>query len=332
MTQSTRPTARSTDWSCSKRKLWLTGRFAATRLGDRLDGPARVSDEARASRCRQGALSVWFYAPYGDRLYGKFVSPSIVEIRGLSKQYGAFSALSELDLDVPRGELFALLGPNGAGKTTTMRMLMGILKASAGSARINGLDCFRDRVAVKRLVGFLPDEPVFHDYLRGIEIIRFVGGMHGLSASEINQRAWPLIERIELSDATEEYAVNYSRGMKKKLGLVCSLLHEPELLILDEPTSGLDPIATRGLNALLLEKVHAGMTVLLSSHLLDQVQRLCRRMAIISRGRLAAVGTLEELRQRANAESSLEEIFFAVAAEAGARATSSQPELPSPES
>jgi len=111
------------------------------------------------------------------------VSSSIVEVRGLSKQYGAFSALSELDLDVPRGELFALLGPNGAGKTTTMRMLMGILKASAGSARINGLDCFRDRVAVKRLVGFLPDEPVFHDYLRGIEIIRFVGGMHGLSAS-----------------------------------------------------------------------------------------------------------------------------------------------------
>ena len=260
------------------------------------------------------------------------MSSSIVEVRGLSKQYGAFSALSELDLDVPRGELFALLGPNGAGKTTTMRMLMGILKASAGSARINGLDCFRDRVAVKRLVGFLPDEPVFHDYLRGIEIIRFVGGMHGLSASEINQRAWPLIERIELSDATEEYAVNYSRGMKKKLGLVCSLLHEPELLILDEPTSGLDPIATRGLNALLLEKVGAGMTVLLSSHLLDQVQKLCRRMAIISRGRLAAVGTLEELRQRANAESSLEEIFFAVAAEAGAQAASSQPELPSPES
>jgi ABC-2 type transport system ATP-binding protein len=237
----------------------------------------------------------------------------MIEIRGLTKKYAAFSALADLDLDVPRGELFALLGPNGAGKTTTMRMLMGILKPSSGSARINGLSCFEDRVEVKRLVGFLPDEPVFHDYLRGIEIIRFVGGMHGLSAAEIEARAWPLIERIELSDATSEFAVNYSRGMKKKLALVCALLHEPRLLILDEPTSGLDPIATRRLNELLLERVHAGMTVLLSSHLLDQVQKLCHRMAIISGGRLAAVGTLDELRQRATAESSLEEIFFAVA-------------------
>jgi ABC-2 type transport system ATP-binding protein len=247
---------------------------------------------------------------------GGTVGSSIVEVRGLTKTYGQFTALSELSLDVPRGELFALLGPNGAGKTTTMRMLMGILKPSAGTARIDGLSCFEDRVAVKRVVGFLPDEPVFHDYLRGIEIIRFVGGMHGLSAAEIQARAWPLLERIELADATNEYAVNYSRGMKKKLALVCALLHEPKLLILDEPTSGLDPIATRSLNELLLERVRDGLTVLLSSHLLDQVQKLCRRMAIISAGRLAAVGTLDELRQRAHAESSLEEIFFAVATEA----------------
>jgi ABC-2 type transport system ATP-binding protein len=234
-----------------------------------------------------------------------------VEVRGLTKTYGQFTALSELSLDAPRGELFALLGPNGAGKTTTMRMLMGILKPSAGTARIDGLSCFDDRVAVKRLVGFLPDEPVFHDYLRGIEIIRFVGGMHGLLPAEIQARAWPLLERIELADATNEYAVNYSRGMKKKLALVCALLHEPKLLILDEPTSGLDPVATRSLNELLLERVRDGLTVLLSSHLLDQVQELCRRMAIISAGRLAAIGTLDELRQRAHAESSLEEIFFA---------------------
>jgi ABC-2 type transport system ATP-binding protein len=256
------------------------------------------------------------------------VGSSIVEIRGLTKKYGGFSALSDLDLEVRRGELFALLGPNGAGKTTTMRMLMGILKPSAGTACISDLNCFEDRVAVKRLVGFLPDEPVFHDYLRGIEIIRFVGGMHGLSAAEVEARAWPLIERIELADATHEFAVNYSRGMKKKLGLVCALLHEPQLLILDEPTSGLDPIATRRLNELLLEKVHAGMTVLLSSHLLDQVQKLCLRMAIISGGRLAAVGTLEELRLRATAESSLEEIFFAVANESSANAAVSTPRSP----
>jgi ABC-2 type transport system ATP-binding protein len=240
---------------------------------------------------------------------------SIVEVRNLTKRYGEFTAVSGLDLDVPRGELFALLGPNGAGKTTTMRLLMGILKPSGGTARIDGRSCFDDRVEVKRLVGFLPDDPIFHDYLRGIEIIRFVGGMHGLSASEIEARAWPILERIELADATDEYAVNYSRGMKKKLALTCALLHEPKLLILDEPTSGLDPIATRSLNELLLEKVQGGTTVLLSSHLLDQVQKLCHRMAIISSGRLAAIGTLDDLRKRATAESSLEDIFFAVANE-----------------
>jgi ABC-2 type transport system ATP-binding protein len=243
-------------------------------------------------------------------------STPIVEIRRLTKRYGDFTALAGLDLDVPCGELFALLGPNGAGKTTTMRLLMGILKPTDGTARIDGLDCFADRVEVKRRVGFLPDEPIFHDYLRGIEIVRFVGGMHGLSSSEIDRRAGALLERLELADVTEEYAVNYSRGMKKKLALVCALIHEPKLLILDEPTSGLDPIATRSLNEMLVEKSRSGTTVLLSSHLLDQVQKLCHRMAIIRAGRLAAVGTLEELRRRAAADSTLEEVLFAVAAEA----------------
>jgi ABC-2 type transport system ATP-binding protein len=241
------------------------------------------------------------------------VPSPIVAIQGLTKSYGAFTAVLDLDLDIAPGELFALLGPNGAGKTTTMRLLMGILRPSRGTARIDGRDCFADRIEVKRLVGFLPDEPVFHDYLRGMEIIRFVGKMHGLTSVEIDARAWPLLEQMGLADATDEYAVNYSRGMKKKLGLVCALLHEPKVLILDEPTSGLDPIGTRRLHELLREKVRSGTTVLLSSHLLDQVERLCERMAIISDGRLAAVGTLEELRRRGTAESSLEEIFFAVA-------------------
>jgi ABC-2 type transport system ATP-binding protein len=244
------------------------------------------------------------------------VDAAMIETRGLTKRYGDFAAVKSLDLDVPRGELFGLLGPNGAGKTTTMRLLMGILKPTEGTARIDGLDCFGDRVEVKRLVGFLPDEPIFNDYLRGIEIVRFAGGMHGLSAAEIESRAWPLLERLDLHEVTDEYAVNYSRGMKKKLALVCALIHEPKLLILDEPTSGLDPIATRGLNDMLAEKSRAGTTVLLSSHLLDQVERLCHRMAIIHRGRLAAVGTLDELRKRVAGESSLEEVFFAVAREA----------------
>jgi ABC-2 type transport system ATP-binding protein len=236
----------------------------------------------------------------------------LLEIHALTKRYGEFTAVAGLELEVGRGQLFGLLGVNGAGKTTTMRMLMGILRASSGSARIDGRDCFQDRVEVKRLVGYLPDEPAFQDYLRSGEIVRFVGQMHGLSGTEIVRRAAPLVERLSLGDAMDEFAVNYSRGMKKKLALVCALLHEPVLLILDEPTSGLDPIAMRRLDEVLRARVDAGMTVLLSSHQLDHVQSLCGRIAILSAGRLAAVGTLEELRLRASADSSLEDVFFAV--------------------
>src|SRR6266446_7733524 len=131
---------------------------------------------------------------------------SLVEIKGLSKTYGAFEAVKNVDLSVSYGQIFALLGPNGAGKTTTIRMLMGILAPTSGSARIDGLDCFRDRVEVKRRVGYLPDEPVFYDYLRGSEIIRFSGEMHGLSRGEIEARSRPLMEQLELTDALEEFA------------------------------------------------------------------------------------------------------------------------------
>ena len=240
------------------------------------------------------------------------IGEPVLEIRALTKRYGDFTAVDGLELSVERGEMFGLLGVNGAGKTTTMRMLMGILRASAGSARIAGLDCFQDRVEVKRLVGYLPDEPAFQDYLRGGELVRFVGEMHGLAGAEIERRAAPLIERLSLGDAMDEFAVNYSRGMKKKLALLCALLHDPLLLILDEPTSGLDPIAMRRLDELLRARVASGMTVLLSSHQLDHVQSLCGRSAILSAGKLAAVGTLDELRTRASADSSLEEVFFAI--------------------
>src|SRR4051794_35938687 len=127
----------------------------------------------------------------------------VVDTQHLGKRYGDFQAVADLTLRVDRGVLFALLGPNGAGKTTTIRMLMGILQPSAGSARIGGLDCFADRVEVKRRIGYLPDEPIFYDYLRGREILRFVGQMHGLSKQQIADRSSPLLERLELTDATE---------------------------------------------------------------------------------------------------------------------------------
>ena len=169
----------------------------------------------------------------------------------LSKQYGSFSAVRDLTFSVERGEVFGFLGPNGAGKTTTIRMLMGILVPSGGRATIDGLDCQLDRVEVKRRVGYLPDSPIFYDFLRGREILEFVGEMHGQSRGDARRNASRLLEELALGEAEEEYAVNYSMGMKKKLGLACALIHDPSVLILDEPTNGLDPRAAREVQVLL---------------------------------------------------------------------------------
>ena len=234
----------------------------------------------------------------------------LVSIRALVKRFGGFTAVDGLSLDIPSGCLFALLGPNGAGKTTTIKLLMGLLKPSEGSVTVAGLDAFNDSVQVKTQVGYLPDEPVFYDFMRGREIIRFCGEMRGLPAALIEERSTALAGRLQLTGALEEFAENYSRGMKKKLGLICAMMHEPPLLILDEPTNGLDPHSTVVLHALMKETVAAGRTVFFSTHLLDQAERLCDRVAIVRGGSIAAEGTLDELRGRFGTDRSLEQLFF----------------------
>src|SRR5262249_52821660 len=169
----------------------------------------------------------------------------MIEFRQLRKTYGEFVAVGGLDLAIDKGEVFGFLGPNGAGKTTTIRMMMGILVPTSGSVIIDGLDCQSDRVEVKRRVGYLPDNPIFYDYLRGREILSFVGEMHGQSRAEAERNAAGLLGDLALDDAAEDFAANYSTGMKKKLGLACALIHDPAVLILDEPTNGLDPRASR---------------------------------------------------------------------------------------
>ena len=175
-----------------------------------------------------------------SRAYGPMIS-----FHHLRKDYGAFTAVCDLTLDIGAGEVFGFLGPNGAGKTTTIRIMMGILVPTSGSVTIDGRDCQRDRVEVKRRVGYLPDNPMFYDYLRGREILVFVGEMHGLDRREAETRAERLLHDLRLEDAAEDYAVNYSTGMKKNLGLACALIHDPPVLVLDEPTNGLDPRAAR---------------------------------------------------------------------------------------
>jgi ABC-2 type transport system ATP-binding protein len=230
----------------------------------------------------------------------------------LGKNYGEFAAVRDLNLTVGQGEVFGFLGPNGAGKTTTIRMMMGILVPSSGRITIEALDCQKDRVEVKRRVGYLPDNPIFYDYLRGREILEFVGEMHGLARGEAQRRAGALLDEFALDDASEEYAVNYSMGMKKKLGLACALIHDPSVLILDEPTNGLDPRASLEVQERLRASAARGKTIFLSTHLLDMAERLCGRVGIIDKGALVAVGPLQELQEKVVPGGSLEEVFLKV--------------------
>jgi ABC-2 type transport system ATP-binding protein len=236
----------------------------------------------------------------------------MIAFQHLGKNYGEFTAVRDLDFSVESGEVFGFLGPNGAGKTTTIRMLMGILVPTSGRITVDGLDCHKDRVAVKRRVGYLPDNPLFYDFLRGREILEFVGEMHGLSRGEARSRAGMLLGDFGLDDAAEEYAVNYSTGMKKKLGLACALIHDPAVLILDEPTNGLDPRASHEVQERLLHAAARGKTIFLSTHLLDMAERLCGRVGIIDKGRLVAVGPLRELKDKVVPGGSLEEVFLKV--------------------
>ena len=236
----------------------------------------------------------------------------MISFHHLRKDYGSFTAVRELTLHIGKGEVFGFLGPNGAGKTTTIRIMMGILVPTSGRVAIDGLDCQRDRVEVKRRVGYLPDNPMFYDYLRGREILIFVGEMHGLARREAEARADRLLHDLRLEDAAEDYAVNYSTGMKKNLGLACALIHDPPVLVLDEPTNGLDPRAARDVQERLRLAAAQGKTIFLSTYLLDMAQRLCSRVGIIDRGDLVAAGPLAELQDKLVPGGSLEEVFLKV--------------------
>jgi ABC-type multidrug transport system ATPase subunit len=188
---------------------------------------------------------------------------------------------------------------------------MGILKATEGKLTIGGLDAFEDRVEVKRLIGFLPDEPVFYSYLSGLEVLELSAAMHGLNVDEAMARIAPLRVKLRLVEDINNYAEDYSRGMKKKLGLLLALLHQPKLLVLDEPTNGLDVESTRLFYDLISEIAAQGTTVLFSTHLMDHVTRLCSHAVIINEGKIAAKGSLEELRTACGQES-LEDIFVSL--------------------
>ena len=237
----------------------------------------------------------------------------MIETVGLGKRFGDKAAVHDLNLRVEAGEVMGFLGPNGSGKTTTIRLLMGLLRPSAGRAAILGRDCHADAVVLKRDVGYLPDEPFLYPYLSGIETLELVAGLHGLAPADGRRRAGDIAERLGLGDAARTYTVTYSLGMKKRLALALALIHEPRVLIMDEPTNGLDPAGARQMRATISELAAGGRTIFLSTHLLDSAERLCHRVAIIRGGTLQAVGTPDELRARYAAPgTSLEDLFLRV--------------------
>jgi ABC-type multidrug transport system ATPase subunit len=238
---------------------------------------------------------------------------ALVDASGLGKRFGDKMALDALSFSIPQGQICGLLGPNGAGKTTLFRLLMGILKATDGSLRVDGLDAFADRVALKRLIGFLPDEPIFYSYLSGRETLSLSAAMHGLDPAATLERAGPMIARMRLADDLDAFAEDYSRGMKKKLGLMLALLHQPKLLVLDEPTNGLDVESTHLFYDLIGDLAAGGTTIVFSTHLMDHVARLCSHAVIINQGALVAAGSLANLRT-VYGPADLEDVFLRLTA------------------
>jgi ABC-2 type transport system ATP-binding protein len=234
---------------------------------------------------------------------------ALVLVDKVVKTFGDKAALNEVSFQIPSGQICGLLGPNGAGKTTLFRLLMGILKATSGDLRIGGLDAFEDRVATKRLIGFLPDEPIFYSYLSARELLELSAGMHGLDVGAAMAWVQGLARRLRLADDLDNYAEDFSRGMKKKLGLLLAMLHRPSLLVLDEPTNGLDVESTHLFYEVIQEAAADGATILFSSHLMDHVTRLCSHAVVINEGSLVAQGPLDELKDRYG-EDDLESLFL----------------------
>ncbi|HEX5015153.1 MAG TPA: ABC transporter ATP-binding protein [Candidatus Limnocylindrales bacterium] len=217
-----------------------------------------------------------------------------ITTRGLTKRFGSVIALDALDLDVPKGSIFGLLGPNGAGKTTTIRILTGLARATAGSAQVAGVDVADDRPEVRRRMGYLDQDPRFYGWMKGRELLELVGRLAGLRGEALRGRVAASLRRTGLGDAGERRIGTYSGGMRQRLGIAQAVLHEPELLILDEPVSSLDPEGRRDLLAL-IEGLRGSATVVVSTHVLADVERICDRVAILDRGRLVTEGPLADL-------------------------------------
>ncbi|MER6144273.1 ABC transporter ATP-binding protein [Streptomyces sparsogenes] len=238
---------------------------------------------------------------------GRAGAPPAVLIRGLWKRYGEQVAVAGIDLELPAGRFIGLVGPNGAGKTTTLSMVTGLLRPDSGTVEVGGHDVWGDPVAVKARIGVLPEGLRLFERLSGRELLDYTGRLRGLAADEVDKRATQLLDVLDLAGAQHKLVVDYSTGMRKKIGLAAALLHNPEVLFLDEPFEGVDPVSAQTIRGVLERYTRSGATVVFSSHVMELVESLCDWVAVLAAGRIRAQGPLAEVR---GAAPSLQDAFL----------------------
>lgn len=241
----------------------------------------------------------------------------MIELFHLSKNFGDFWAVRDVTLKVPTGEVFGFLGPNGAGKTTTIRMMAGLMKPTSGRVFLDGKDIFREPEEAKAILGFIPDRPYLYEKLTGGEFMEFIADLHGLDRGDYRRRrVTELLEFFDLQGWGRELVESYSHGMRQRLAIAAALLHRPKVLIVDEPMVGLDPKGVRLVKRLFFDLAQVGVAIFMSTHNLEVAEEMCHRIGIINEGRVIAMGTMQELREKAESEDErLEPLFLKLTGE-----------------
>ena len=236
----------------------------------------------------------------------------MLKLNGISKSYnkGAIKAVDNVSLDIKSGEIFGFLGPNGAGKTTTIKMIVGLLKPDSGTIQVDGVNAWEEPLKAKSMISYVPDNPEIYDKLKGIEYLNFIADMYGITKESRVEKIDFYLEMFSIKDAIGDIIGSYSHGMKQKLVLTSALITDPSLFILDEPMVGLDPKSAFNLKEIMRQMCDEGKTVFFSTHVLEVAEKICDRIAIINKGKIVAMGTMEELRSNAKEEESLENIFL----------------------
>ncbi|MBW2705378.1 MAG: ABC transporter ATP-binding protein [Deltaproteobacteria bacterium] len=235
----------------------------------------------------------------------------MIELKSLTKKYGDYTAVDDLNLSLQKGEIFGFIGPNGAGKTTTIKMIGGILAPSAGTVKITGIDIQQEPEKAKGKIGFIPDRPYLYEKLTGMEFLKFTADLYGVPDDIFSQKAQQNLEMFSLADWSDQLIESYSHGMKQRLIMSAALLHDPEVIIVDEPMVGLDPMAIMMVKDLFQRLAQKGVTIFMSTHTLAVAEDICERIGVINKGQLIASGTTADLQREANiTDADLEQVFM----------------------